>query len=1289
MKRFTKKHIISLILIIAMLFNFTPFGTLLSYALNEGYSANIEEDNIDLGTTKPGYDNSNFTDYFTVHNTGTQNFYLQNSKIELSGNNADSFITGQNQNGVFSAGQTKTNNYFIKPISGLSAGTYTATATLYLSDDFGETFEEVDTCNISFTVSDHNFSNEWSTNTQYHWHSCLDDNCQEKSSFGNHDNNVIKNATEPTFDTDGYTGDQYCSICDYKIADGNPIAAGKYIRESRAIMTPSTLTAGTTPSNYTITSAEPTKYTTTVGNWWDLTSNQQITSSTELIKDHQYRITVNFDSVGNYLYNQTSSEYGSTFFINDQIIGTTMSVAFSTYRTFDTNCTDGSGPEIKTVIFNNNTGNGGADLSERNIPSGSTVTKPNPDPVWPGHIFDTWCVDSTLTTPFNFSTPITDDIMLYARWNDDPNAFNPGNYADIEIGGEILEMTEADGNDATVTLIYNDNNTVVVTGTNLYSEKTQENRYFIYALGDVTIEAIPAENYDADLRENGNLLGTTTKTYTGLTVGNHHRIDGEFIPSGGGNQQQQNYQDIVFNISWTNTFINTWINNHSVMEESQDYGQPTYTYNGINVEDAGNTDPNQTNELRFQQRFGDLEVKEYTINGEVYDENNPNVAILEDGWHITVPGASNYTISGTGDENSIVPRTIIWVNPDYVPENEENAQWVSGFTVEHGIARVVEVYDENDNLLNPNTYIGENADQYGLNNGFGWVSVLPGYRVIFEFVPEYGYQLTGIAINETPLEAINDINRFEVEIPQGSGNLHFAATFTPTEDTVLANSTKVNSGSISLNNILDGGSAQLTVNDVELSADKINGFENAAGQYTISNYLDIDLYNVFYKGKNDANDVWSNKIDELTNDATITIKLEDGIDAADIVIVHNIHDGDQYEIIQIDSYDPTTNTITFKTKSFSNFAIASKSTYTLTIDLNGGIPGSQYENPVQIEKGTYINASEPPEEFVTPKNGYVYAGLEVNGIKYYKNNYALIPINEDSTVKFLWNKIINEVNLTLNLPTVGDTTSMEKEGEYWNWDAINNPPSVVAETGANYVIDATYWIMGWTGEEYDTPFVGTFESGKEYKAEIAMSTNEGYQFANNVVVKVNGKQIDQTIYHEIFLYSGIDSMSVGKIITPKEKESNYNIVDGPNQTINTEENGDLSVTCDGDISKFVCLKVDDTELDAANFTILSGSTKATLKNSYLNTLSEGTHKLTFVYTDGEASTNFTIAKSNNSTPQEDNSTTNQSTNTTKDTKDIATSKSPKTGDNITIWISLMLISSLGILATYKYLKKRN
>lgn len=386
-------------------------------------------------------------------------------------------------------------------------------------------------------------------------------------------------------------------------------------------------------------------------------------------------------------------------------------------------------------------------------------------------------------------------------------------------------------------------------------------------------------------------------------------------------------EDISFNITVNDTYALVDINGKSVVDDSEDI-QDSYTFNDILVEQAGETDSTKTNVIKITPRMGDHDIIECSINNVVYTLESENVEYRDYGWFITVPGADNYVITITGDINSETQRTIIWVNPDYVPENEEDAQWVSDFTISHGMARVIEVYDKEDNLVNPSTYIGEGSDEYGLRNGFGWVAIYPGSRVVFEFVPEYGYQLTGIAINETPLDAIDgnqNMNRFEVVLPtENTGNLHFAATFTKTEDVVKAESEKVTSGDIYLGNDLDGGSVQLTVNDITLSSDKIAGFENAAGEYKILNYLDIDLYNVFYKGKNDDEDVWASKIDELENEATISLKLADGITADDIVLVHNIHDGEQYEIIEIESYDPTTNTITFKTKSFSNYAIATK-----------------------------------------------------------------------------------------------------------------------------------------------------------------------------------------------------------------------------------------------------------------------------------------------------------------------------------------------------------------------------
>lgn len=393
------------------------------------------------------------------------------------------------------------------------------------------------------------------------------------------------------------------------------------------------------------------------------------------------------------------------------------------------------------------------------------------------------------------------------------------------------------------------------------------------------------------------------------------------IPQSGGDE------NIEFDINFTNTHYNVWINSLSVMSDED--GTLRNEFKGT-INKAGTTDSKQTNKLRFIETFGDLPVTEYVINGITYKEGMEEFSTDDRGTTITVPGAKKYVVTGTGDTSFAPPRTIIWTNPGYVAQNKEDEEWTKGFSLEHGSAYIKAVYDEEGKVVNPETYLSNNWDKKDIDRGvgkdnFGWVSIKPGSKVIFEFVPEYGYQLTDIRINEQPLGVTETINEFEFIMP--NTNIHFDAEFTKTEDILKANSKKISSGNISLGkNVLSGGSAQLTVNDIELDSSKIKGFEKAAGDYKISNYLDIDLYQVFYKGKKDADDVWQNKIDELDNEVTISIKLEEGVNADDIVIVHNIHDGEEYEVIKIDSYDAKTNTITFKTRSFSNYAIAEKVT---------------------------------------------------------------------------------------------------------------------------------------------------------------------------------------------------------------------------------------------------------------------------------------------------------------------------------------------------------------------------
>lgn len=74
----------------------------------------------------------------------------------------------------------------------------------------------------------------------------------------------------------------------------------------------------------------------------------------------------------------------------------------------------GSSQVTYLVIFNSN---GGSAVAAQSVLSGSTATEPD-DPTRDGYTFDGWYSDSELTTTFSFTTPITENTTLYAKWTE-------------------------------------------------------------------------------------------------------------------------------------------------------------------------------------------------------------------------------------------------------------------------------------------------------------------------------------------------------------------------------------------------------------------------------------------------------------------------------------------------------------------------------------------------------------------------------------------------------------------------------------------------------------------------------------------------------------------------------------------------------------------------------------------------------------------------------------------------------------------------------------------------------
>ena len=68
-----------------------------------------------------------------------------------------------------------------------------------------------------------------------------------------------------------------------------------------------------------------------------------------------------------------------------------------------------------TVTFNTN---GGTAVTSQIVDIGFNATAPSPNPTKSGQSFSGWYADEALTTVFVFaSTPITSDLMIYAKWN--------------------------------------------------------------------------------------------------------------------------------------------------------------------------------------------------------------------------------------------------------------------------------------------------------------------------------------------------------------------------------------------------------------------------------------------------------------------------------------------------------------------------------------------------------------------------------------------------------------------------------------------------------------------------------------------------------------------------------------------------------------------------------------------------------------------------------------------------------------------------------------------------------
>ena len=269
-------------------------------------------------------------------------------------------------------------------------------------------------------------------------------------------------------------------------------------------------------------------------------------------------------------------------------------------------------------------------------------------------------------------------------------------------------------------------------------------------------------------------------------------------------------------------------------------------------------------------------------------------------------------------------------------------------------------------------------------------------------------------------------------------------------------------------------------------------------------------------------------------------------------------------------------------------------------------------------------------------------------------------------------------------------TVKANDGYKYRCVVTNRKGSVTSNEATLTVTDApvTTYTVTITTDGNGTALANITSAALGTKITLTASAKEGYQFKEWQVVSGGVSIKDNTFTmpaNDVSVKAVFEKKAAGD--DDKDKPE-YKIISGANGSWTKNTDDAMTISGNGEFSKFVTVKVDGTEVSKENYTAKSGSTIITFKKEYLNTLSVGTHTCEIVWTDGSASTTFTIKAA---TPEKTgDNTSDNTTGTTTDKTNETKQTSTKTGDNtpIMLYILVLLGSGSGIAGVAVASKKR-
>ena len=463
--------------------------------------------------------------------------------------------------------------------------------------------------------------------------------------------------------------------------------------------------------------------------------------------------------------------------------------------------------------------------------------------------------------------------------------------------------------------------------------------------------------------------------------------------------------DLGLYTEWDKKFSNTIrINNVDYLVSNYlDYGDMTDWINHVNNEYVGFVLTIPKAEDDIYEITVQIDYNENSYVGQFEWTNDPGHQYCMDEW-------GNYILDGEDPipfSWYIANASIQLVGVDFELNNQTYHYTETDFSVSH---------------LSED-YLEYEVDPYTDYN-VGRLYAPSNATITVRIVPNSGYQITEFLVTGGFTIDEDKPNEYTFAIPvQGS---EFFVNVEEVDDFESNSSENIISGSLNKGNATElQGTTDFIISDSDLTGQEKQGFVDYAEGYTVREYFKLTLNQVFFRGNSES--AWISEVESLRKKASVTLQFANSIDYDDLIIIRKTGEN-TFETIDVATINRTLNRLSFETKRFGEFALATR-TFTeienisLTLEPpTAGVKVNVTNNYNEEFDYTYFTADVTPNITVDANAPFTVDSAEwVNGIcganstacdewfngtfSTERDNYAMIHISSKDGYKLTYNSL--------------------------------------------------------------------------------------------------------------------------------------------------------------------------------------------------------------------------------------------------------------------------------------------